>query len=646
MRKNYFVWILLFFMPLSSINAQQEKIDSLMQVLQKHTKESNAKVDLLNEITNAYYIFYTETNNDSLKLKYAFEYAKAALELGEKLHYESGMAIANNRIGVMNLLSGDYYGAYVFLKKAEKQFEALQDSINLCNIYNNILYVLDELGDIEEIRAISYNFFDFGMKIIPQLSDPKSKKEVIEILGYVVTYYNLSSPTLGYIPPDEKETEVLNFLMDNADQLSPFSVFFIERRYAQMLAWQKQEEQALKYARIASGHAHLAEITEMGWKSFVLSEIHSILGNSDSAQYYLDKTFEVYEYEPYMEFLIEHTSMIIDSLRGDWRGAFEHYSNFVAMENTLRQGAKTSEIIRVKNWSEIERHESEKQILIQEKQQQKQLFNLSLILLVLVLVLAVLLIIYSRKRITDNKLLQKANKELHELHKVKDKLFSLIAHDLRNPMSTFLSLLQLLSVSKLEDGEKEGILKAISYQANETFSLLNNLLFWSKSQMNGINPCPQFFDIGKRSCDTFSQLEQHADSKNVTLKNYIPEQQIFADPDMIDVIIRNLVTNAIKYSHRNSEVTLAGEVKGDYIEISVRDSGIGIPDDIQQTLFIMTETNSRRGTINEEGSGLGLVLCAEFAHLNNGTIRFESKQGEGSVFYFTVPTKGLKVDNS
>ena len=301
--------------------------------------------------------------------------------------------------------------------------------------------------------------------------------------------------------------------------------------------------------------------------------------------------------------------------------------------------AKTKEIALIKNWSEDERREAEKQILTEEKQQQQQLIYLTYSLLALIISLMIALIFYYRKRVADNKLLQITNGKLKELHGVKDKLFSLIAHDLRNPMAAFMSMMQLLTSRKIDPEKQSAMLKEVSKRASETYSLLNNLLFWSKSQMGGLNPNPQCFEIRERSDAVIHQMQQQSDNKGIILENSIPEQQILADPDMIDVVIRNLVSNAIKYSHEGDTVMLSGTVKGDFFEISVNDHGIGIPEEVQQTLFRLTETASRRGTVNETGSGLGLVLCADFVRLNGGSIRFESIQGEGSTFYFTIPLK-------
>ena len=644
-KKAQFVIVLIFFIvaipQLTFAQLPIQNVDSLLNVLSNHHKKDTIRVNLLNDISFAYYPIID--SGDTTKIETALQYANEALDLSEKLDYKYGIGRAYNSMGTICVMQKQYYESYVYFKKSEQQYILIGDSTRLCYAYNNTMYVLGLLGDTETARTTAYELFDLSVK-----------KGLRTITAYAISTYYAASPMLGNTPPDEKEINALNFIIDYPEQFDERSLWHIRRRYAQMLAQQKDYDRALEYAHKASNDVKLDKRVRPVWATLLLAEIHARIGNVDSARYYMDKTFEIdglgfdkisiTEDEKLIDHLtlnyhVMYISMVIDSLKGNWRSAFHHYQNSIIMEDSIKGTVKSNEIAMIKNWNEIERREYEKQILMQEKQHQQKLSYLSYSLLTIVLILVAMLIVYYRKRVNDNKLLQQANDELQELHKVKDKLFSLIAHDLRNPMSSFMSMVQLLTVCDVESDKKETILKDIYHKANETYSLLNNLLFWSKSQMNGIRPSPQYFEISKRSNETINQLRQQADNKGVTLKNHIPEQRVYADFDMIDVIVRNLITNAIKYSHRNGTVALSGEVKGDYMEISVKDSGIGIPDDVQQTLFKMTETTSRRGTINETGSGLGLVLSADFARLNGGTIRFESKPGEGSAFYLTIPLK-------
>jgi PAS domain S-box-containing protein len=231
------------------------------------------------------------------------------------------------------------------------------------------------------------------------------------------------------------------------------------------------------------------------------------------------------------------------------------------------------------------------------------------------------------------------NEELGKLHTVKDKLFSVVAHDLRSPMGALVSVLKLAGKNMLDAETQAQLFKDISMRVDDTYGLLDNLLRWAKSQMQGISPMPVSFDAREASHAVTYGIQYVAANKEIVLNNFIENHQIFADRDMFAVVLRNLTMNAIKYTSAVGEVTLASELSNNMLIISVKDNGIGMPQDVHDKLFKLSETQSRRGTNNESGTGLGLVLCADFAKANGGSIWFTSKVGEGSTFYFSVPLK-------
>jgi signal transduction histidine kinase len=253
-------------------------------------------------------------------------------------------------------------------------------------------------------------------------------------------------------------------------------------------------------------------------------------------------------------------------------------------------------------------------------------------LLVVIFALVVLSVFFYIKTVEKNR-------ELKKLHAVKDKLFSVIAHDLRSPVGALISILQLANKNMLDVETQTQLFRDITVRVGDTYGLLDNLLRWSKSQMQGIVPAFACFDIQKESHSVTDGLQAIANGKNIVLDNCIRQQQVFADHDMFTVVMRNLVMNAIKYSFEGGKITLASELKGDMLIISVKDAGTGMPQEVQDGLFKLSETKSKRGTRNESGTGLGLVLCADFVKVNGGNIWFTSRQGEGSTFYFSIPVK-------
>jgi len=183
------------------------------------------------------------------------------------------------------------------------------------------------------------------------------------------------------------------------------------------------------------------------------------------------------------------------------------------------------------------------------------------------------------------------------------------------------------------------LLKDVSKRVDDVYGLLDNLLRWAKSQMKGIVQSPVYFDVQNEINTVMDNLQNIAIAKKIALNNLARKQDVYADRDIFSVVMRNLTMNALKYSSAGGEITIDSELSGNKLVVSVKDTGTGMPKEVQDKLFNFSKTRSRRGTDNESGAGLGLVLCADFVKANCGRIWFTSVQGEGSTFFFSVPVK-------
>ena len=231
------------------------------------------------------------------------------------------------------------------------------------------------------------------------------------------------------------------------------------------------------------------------------------------------------------------------------------------------------------------------------------------------------------------------NRELKAMHRVKDKLFSVVAHELRAPMASLMSLLRLTNMNLMDIETRDELLKDVSKRVEDVYGLLDNLLRWAKSQMQGIVLTQVNFDVHIEACKVMSDLQAIAVSKKIALNNCIGQQEIYADRDIFSVVLRNLTMNALKYTSAGGKITIDSELMDKMLVISVKDTGTGMSKDVQSKLFNFSETRSRRGTDNESGTGLGLLLCADFAKAIGGRIWFISVESEGSTFFFSVPLK-------
>jgi len=224
----------------------------------------------------------------------------------------------------------------------------------------------------------------------------------------------------------------------------------------------------------------------------------------------------------------------------------------------------------------------------------------------------------------------------------KDKLFSLIAHDLRSPFSTIIGFSDLLAEG-VETDSKEDLSHKIGFvqnAANKAFDLLTTLLDWARSQTNQISVQSSNFDISKLINSVIHEIENVAQSKNIQLTfSNQNDIEISSDKNLIKTVLRNLISNAIKYIKTDGQINISLNALDGFVEISVADNGIGMNDEIRNNLFLSNVNKSTYGTKNEKGTGLGLVICKEFVTKLGGKIWVDSQLDKGSTFYFTIPVK-------
>ena len=236
--------------------------------------------------------------------------------------------------------------------------------------------------------------------------------------------------------------------------------------------------------------------------------------------------------------------------------------------------------------------------------------------------------------------LKERGKELEELIATRNKFFSIIAYDLINSFSTIEGFAKLLleESSSFTTEERESFLQLIVNSSQNTNRSLENLILWSRLQVGNMDYALENVNIVDLINDTVSQLRAMAQKKNINIEVSLPEQLCLTlDKFMISTVLRNLITNAIKYTHKSGSISINLEEKEGRIQVSVKDNGIGIYKENIEKLFKITEKFSMQGTEQEEGTGLGLILSKEFIDLHNGEIMVESQIGKGSTFTFTLP---------
>ncbi len=240
-------------------------------------------------------------------------------------------------------------------------------------------------------------------------------------------------------------------------------------------------------------------------------------------------------------------------------------------------------------------------------------------------------------------LLRESKKRLEETLAARDKFFSIISHDLRSPFNGIIGLSDFLrrEAHQMPPDEIASLADDLYRTGQETYELLSNLLAWSRTVTGKITLTPETFTIADLSKEIETLYRENMNRKNIRFDSTVPHMlSVYADRNMIRTVLRNLFTNAIKYSHPGGIISIKAEEKDGFVTVSISDTGIGIPEEKLKTLFDHNHDQYLKGTFGESGSGLGLILCKEFTELNHGKIHAASTVGKGSTFYIQLPAPG------
>lgn len=248
--------------------------------------------------------------------------------------------------------------------------------------------------------------------------------------------------------------------------------------------------------------------------------------------------------------------------------------------------------------------------------------------------------------LTDRKeqelIIKSQNEELIKLNAAKDKFFSIIAHDLKSPFSAIIGLSDLL-LDRIHANDTEGIenyAQLIHQSSKKALDLLLNLMEWSQIQTGRMRFHPEKFNIQELTEESLELLGCNAEQKSIFIQNKIPsDTMVFADKEMISTVLRNLISNAIKYTRPKGTISIFAQEEDSVMILSIQDNGIGISPKESAELFIIDGVHSRPGTAKEKGTGLGLILCKEFLEKNNGEIWVKSKENDGTTFFFSLPKR-------
>ncbi len=340
---------------------------------------------------------------------------------------------------------------------------------------------------------------------------------------------------------------------------------------------------------------------------------------------------------------------------GDYKKALEYEELHQAIEEFIQSEKDDREVIDMQNRytlnkkeTQINKLEADRAEREREIESQRKIRNF-LFLLIGFGVVIVILILYgyvqkqrSAKRLELlNTQISLQNEQLQQLNATKDKFFSIISHDLKGPLNSLTSFSGLLInyFDSLSKEEIQSLAHDLDKSLKNLFALLENLLEWSRSQTGAIEFKPEPFDLSELVQENIELLDAQAGTKEITL-HYANAQPItvMAHRNSVTTVIRNLISNAIKFTPKGGTITLSATKNNEEALVSIADTGVGMSKEVIDKLFRIDAKHSTKGTAEEKGTGLGLVLCKDFVEKNRGNIGVQSDEGKGSTFYFTLPT--------
>ncbi|MCF8373154.1 MAG: tetratricopeptide repeat-containing sensor histidine kinase [Bacteroidales bacterium] len=400
------------------------------------------------------------------------------------------------------------------------------------------------------------------------------------------------------------------------------------------------------------------------------SEYHK-MGNSENAIPYLLKSIEIarvidaLDIQKFAYGLVARCYAEIN----DFESAYNYHIEFKDLNDSLFNEIKSIEIAEIQSKYELASNKEE--IALQKAEiEKKRILNIALALIAWLFLVMALVFFRGRKKLKKaNSILISKNKEIEDKQKViedtnfklkeqkaeliginksKDKLFSIIGHDLRGPIGLLDSVLDTIYYKdfELEQKDIDKLLKSLHISAKSAMTLLENILFWANSQKGALLVNPSKCDLNEIVHETIHLHSHFSTQKNIAINvNIEPGIYVWFDPDMLRLIFRNLISNAIKFSYKGGKIEIWSKDGRSEVEVAILDHGVGIDIDQMRRIFKMNETVSTRGTANESGSGIGLSLCSEFVRKNNGRLWAESvvrKNNDlntpgGSIFKLSLP---------
>ena len=641
MRKRKIILIIFFIIFIFPIKVfSNRKIDSLLYALS--ISNDTDRIDILTALA-----WENRVSNPVKTINYGVEALKYAQKFNKEKKYSK----------IMSFISTGYRNLEDYNKATEYCLKALDFAIKQ-NDKKEIAYSYHTLSTIYLFQSN----YDEALKYLNKSFEIFNELKDIRGLGYCYhSFGNIYTNNKEYDLALEYYNKALQINIDDNNKNGSATLL---NEIGELYYKQRNFVEALKYFdKSLQIFLELNLDSKVGKEYANIAKTHLQINNINKAIQYANESLNIGNTLKLDEIVTASTYVLYESYKRlkNFEKALFYQELYVKTKVNFINKKKNRQIYEMQTKYESQSKDLNIKLLEKEKAIHYNIIFLFIVFSVITMFLLFILFRKNRNKKKSNKLLENAKKKLikhsDELTKLnrrliesenklkdsndsKNKLFSIISHDLINPINSILGFSDVLykEYDIFDENEIKKYLKLINESTRKLFLLIDNLLQWSRSQLDHIKYSPDFYPV-KEIVDNL-MLTYFADFKNKNIKVSfdISETNIaYYDKEMIEVVIRNLVSNAIKFTNPGGEIRISAKEKGQYIEVAVSDTGVGISKENIDKLFKDEISYTSTGTLAEKGTGLGLVICRDFVRINKGEIWVESIKGDGSVFKFTLP---------
>ena len=619
----------LYFANRAELMLQRNDPETLLPFLYK----SKGQIYENKLVTERSLLYYKKAYDEFIKLENFSELGSCAHKMGDLYH-----DMAN------------YSEAYFFYMQSLNASERENDQLGIARMENNLGIVSHDMGRLDEAEKhyqkayTIYRENELSTEEYGALSNIGSIYYDRELYDTALVYYQ---EVMDQLDPDSLASSVEYHILSGVYNNTALAYNELGDRQLALDYFRK----GLKLATSADDQSTVVSVYVN------LGSVFGEMGNQESALYYLHRALRIAQQRGYrsLELDVYEELAKLHAKPGSYASAYNWMVRYDTLYKSLFNEEQSKEIMLLRSRYEQEISEKEILQLQSESQVQKMLNKLFIIFIVVIVALAIIIAVNLRSKKLTNQMLAERNlqisnaiqklseseNELQKLNKSKDRIFSVVAHDLRNPVAAVTGFSELLYDNFDEfpvDTQKEYLLQILQ-GTQRIQNLLENLLIWARSQMKAVKYDPESLKVKALLTDCVREMKVNLDHKKVDCQLKMNTScVVFADKAMMHTVFRNLIINAIKFSFPGGKIMITSKTSENSCNIMVSDDGIGIQPEIQEKLFSANEVVSTPGTTGESGSGLGLVICREFLDRNRGEISVESEPGNGSTFIVSLPT--------